>query len=243
MFYRAPGESAGKEGDCMTMKQRPAGERPYEKCVMNGPASLSDGELLAVVIRCGTRSNCAMDIAMKLLDKSPVYKGLEGLYHLGREELKELDGIGDVKATELLCILELSKRLARSGMTARQDFCAPEYIADYFMEEMRHLEREVVKVLFLDNRHRLLREMTLSEGSTNGAPVPVKNLLMQALRVNASFMVMIHNHPSGCPEPSREDLVITQRVKQAGELVGITLSDHIIIGDHCYHSMLEHDLL
>ncbi len=227
----------------MTMKERPASERPYEKCLNYGPEHLSDGELLAVVIRSGTKDASAVEIGCRLLDHHPVYKGLGGLYHLDRKDLKEIEGIGDVKATELLCVLELSRRLSRACLEPRQDFSSPEYIAQSYMEEMRHLDCEIVKVLFLDTKHRLLRDMTLSQGTTNGAAVPVKNLFTEALRISASFMILLHNHPSGSPEPSAEDLLITEKIREMGKLLEIPLSDHIIIGDQCYLSFCQEGIL
>ncbi len=127
------------ERQSVTMKQRPETERPYEKCLKAGAESLTDGELLAVLIRCGTKNYSALELAFALLDRHPVYKGLAGLYHLDMEMLKTIPGIGNVKAIEILCALELSKRLARASIKEESDFSSPEYIASYYMEEMRHL--------------------------------------------------------------------------------------------------------
>ena len=177
----------------VTMKERPETERPYEKCLRAGAESLTDGELLAVIIRCGTRSCTALELAFSLLNRHPVYKGLAGLHHLDIEMLKEIPGIGNVKAIEILCVLELSKRLAK--------------------------------------------------GTANSSWVPVRSIFVEALRCEAVYMILIHNHPSGYPEPSREDLIITKQIKEAGELLGIPLSDHIIIGDKCYTSLREQNMM
>ena len=206
------------ERQSVTMKQRPETERPYEKCLKAGAESLTDGELLAVLIRCGTKNYSALELAFALLDRHPVYKGLAGLYHLDMEMLKTIPGIGNVKAIEILCALELSKRLARASIKEESDFSSPEYIASYYMEEMRHLCVEKVMLLLL-------------------------TIFVEALRYEAVYMILIHNHPSGCPEPSREDLVITKQIKEAGELLGIPLSDHIIIGDKCYTSLREQQMM
>ena len=227
----------------VTMKERPETERPYEKCLRAGAESLTDGELSAVIIRCGTRSCTALELAFSLLNRHPVYKGLAGLHHLDIEMLKEIPGIGNVKAIEILCVLELSKRLARASIKEESDFSSPDYIAAYYMEDMRHLSVEKVMLLLLDGRHRLMKEILLSKGTANSSWVPVRNIFVEALRCEAVYMILIHNHPSGYPEPSREDLIITRQIKEAGELLGIPLSDHIIIGDKCYTSLREQNMM
>lgn len=225
------------------MKERPLSERPYEKCLESGPESLSDGELLAVLLRSGTRECSSLELAWTILEKHPVYKGIAGLYHLNLPMLKEIPGIGNVKAIEILCVGELSRRLARASVDLDTDFSSPDYIAAYFMESMRHLETEKVKLLLLDGRHRLLKEVSLSEGDSNSAFVSVKAIFLEAFRYEAASIVLIHNHPSGYPEPSREDLIMTRRVKEAGELLGIPLLDHIIIGDRCFISLREQKMM
>ena len=143
-----------------------------------------------------------------------------------------------------LCVLELSKRLARASIKEESDFSSPDYIAAYYMEDMRHLSVEKVMLLLLDGRHRLMKEILLSKGNGEQVPwVPVRNIFVEALRCEAVYMILIHNHPSGYPEPSREDLIITRQIKEAGELLGIPLSDHIIIGDKCYTSLREQNMM
>ncbi|MCD8020604.1 MAG: DNA repair protein RadC [Clostridiales bacterium] len=231
------------EKEFKTMKERPVTERPYEKCLEAGPERLSDGELLAVILRSGTRDCSALELAWKLLDKHPVYKGIAGLYRLNLETLKEIPGIGNIKAIEILCVLELSKRLSQASLARESDFSSPEYIASYYMESMRHLETERVLLLLLDGRHRLMKEIPLSQGTANSAFVSVKSIFTEAFRYEAVHLILLHNHPSGYPEPSREDLLFTRRVKEAGELLGIPLTDHIIIGDRCFVSLREEKMM
>lgn len=226
-----------------TMKERPVSERPYEKCLDSGAESLSDGELLAVILRSGTRECSALELAWKLLDKHPVYKGIAGLHHLNLSMLKEISGIGNVKAIEILCILELSKRLSQASVTKENDFSSPDYIAAYYMEAMRHLPAEKVMLLLLDSRHRLMKEIELSKGTADSAYVSVRSIFVEAFRYEAVRIILIHNHPSGYPEPSREDLLLTRRVKEAGKMLGIPLTDHIIIGDQCYVSLREQKMM
>ncbi|MDO5146261.1 MAG: DNA repair protein RadC [Eubacteriales bacterium] len=226
-----------------TMKDRPVSERPYEKCLESGPESLSDGELLAVLLRSGSRECSALELAWKILEKHPVYKGIGGLHHLTLEMLKELPGIGNVKAIEILCVLELSKRLSRASVAREGEFSAPEHIAAYYMESMRHLNREKVLLLLLDGRHHLMKEIVLSQGTADSAPVSVRTIFTEAFRCGAVHMILIHNHPSGYPQPSREDLVLTRKIREAGELLGVPLTDHIIIGDRCFVSLREQDMM
>ena len=226
-----------------TMKERPATEWPYEKCLEYGPESLSDGELLAVILRSGTRECSALELAWKILEKHPVYKGIAGLYHMKIGMLKEIPGIGNVKAIEILCILELSKRLSRASVAREADFSSPDYIAAYYMESMRHLEEERVLLLLLDGKHHLMKEVFLSQGTANSAYVSVKSIFIEAFRHEAVHLILLHNHPSGCPDPSREDLVLTRKIREAGELLGIPLTDHIIIGDRCFTSLREQKMM
>lgn len=225
------------------MKERPITERPYEKCLAGGAQSLTDGELLAVILRNGTRQCSAVDLACLLLNKHPVYKGLAGLHHLDYRALLEIPGIGKVKAIELLCLVELSKRLSRATNDQMPDFSDPERIAEYYMEELRHLETEKVMLLVLNNRYRLIRDVVISTGSSTEAYVSVKDIFLAALRDGAVYIILMHNHPSGDPEPSDEDVLLTRRIQEAGDLVGIPLSDHIVIGDHSYVSFRERGII
>ncbi len=227
----------------MTMKERPVTERPYEKCQETGPETLSDGELLAVILRTGTREQSVLEMAWELLEAHPTRKGLLGLCHMDRNMLTQIPGIGQVKASQILCMVELSRRIARASVPEAGEFSSPDYIAAYYMEYMRHLEKERVLLLLLDIRHRLLQEILLSQGTENSAFVPVREIFQEALRHKAVYVILIHNHPSGSPEPSREDLLLTSRVREAGDMVGIPLLDHIIIGDRCYTSLKEQQLI
>lgn len=226
-----------------TMKERPATERPYEKCLETGPESLSDGELLAVILRAGTRDHNVLEMAWELLEAHPTRKGLLGLCHMNREMLMQIPGIGGVKASQILCLIELSKRIAATSASEEETFSCPEDIAACYMERMRHLEKERVLLLLLDGRQRLLKELTLSEGTESGAPVSTREIFRTALQCGAARVVLMHNHPSGYCEPSREDLLLTQRIQEAGAMVGIELLDHIIIGDKCFTSLKEQGLL
>ena len=221
----------------MTAKNLPVSEQPYEKCLKSGAASLSDAELLAVIIRCGTNGSSSTEVAKHVLSKRT--GNLLGLYQMSLKELQEVPGIGKVKAIQLVCLSELSKRLARTSTVGKLDFSSPRTIADYYMEDMRHRTREILKLIFLNTRCRLIGECNVSEGTIDSALVSPRELFIEAFKRNAYGIILLHNHPGVDPTPSREDVMITRRIYEAGELLGIRLFDHIVIGDNCFVSMKE----
>ena len=226
-----------------TLKELPVSERPYEKCEKNGTAMLSDAELLAVILRSGTKDQTAIDLATKVLSIDPFYEGILGICHTSREELQKIPGIGKVKAMQILCIAELSKRLASAKVEDKISFHSPASIADYYMEKLRHQEKENVLLLLLDNKLQLIEEYKISLGTVNASLLSVRDVFIEALRCRASRIMLLHNHPSGDPSPSAQDIAISGKIKEAGELMDITLIDHIILGDGRYVSLKEKGLL
>ncbi len=226
------------------MKDMPAGERPYEKCLRDGPARLSDAELLSVIIRTGSKGETSLELAEQILNLGEPGDGLVGLLHHSLPDLMKVRGIGMVKGVQLACIGELSRRIwKRKSRSNRLVFTSPQEIADYYMEDMRHLEKEEIRAMFLDTKQTLLKDACLSKGTVNASVLSPREVLIEALRCRAVTMALVHNHPSGDPSPSKEDLALTRRIREAGNLVGITLIDHIIIGDLCYLSFREQNLL
>lgn len=221
----------------LTMKELPVSEQPYEKCERRGAESLSDAELLAIIIKSGTHGMKAMDLAYALLAMDEVHPGLEGLLHLDGKDFRKLKGIGQVKSIQLMAVCELAKRLTRTEFKEGYVFSTPKSIADYYMAYMSHLKQEELHVMMLDTRQRMLSECLLTRGTVNASLIVPREIFIHALRENAVGIVLIHNHPSGDDTPSREDLAATERVRAAGELVGIRLVDHIIIGNGCYTSL------
>lgn len=217
----------------------PENERPYEKCRELGPEVLTDTELLAVILRTGTKGMDVLETARAVLELRPSMDGLLSLHHLTRPELMQIPGIGEVKAIQLTCIGEISKRMSRRSMLKGEEFTSPDIVAAYFMESMRHLEKEVLRVAFLNTKGRLLHDSVISVGTVNCSLISPREIFIEALEHRAVSIVMLHNHPSGDPTPSSEDIAVTQRVAKAGEMLGITLTDHIIIGDNCYISLKE----
>ena len=221
------------------MKELYQDERPYEKCQRFGAENLTDAELLAVILRTGTKGENSLELARRILHPDFGGKGLLSLHRWTQERLMKIRGIGRVKAVQILCLAELAKRMAKETAAEGMDFSSPEKIARYYMEDMRHRNREVLKLLLLNTRSRLISECNVSVGTVDMALVSPRELFVEALRTGASSMILLHNHPSGDPEPSGEDIRITRRVYEAGMLIGIELLDHIIIGDQCFVSLKD----
>ena len=212
-------------------------ERPYEKCKQHGPESLTDSELLAVFIRTGLKNKSCITIARELIGDNKDGKGILQLLKSDFSQLTKHEGIGEVKAIQLLCMFELSKRLWRMNISSGISFTSPESIASYYMEELRHLSVEKTKVMLLNTKGLLIRDMEISSGTVNSSCLSARELFINALKCEAVNIVLIHNHPSGVPTPSAEDISITRTIKQAGDFIGIRLIDHVIIGDNCFVSL------
>ena len=228
----------------ITMKDLPKGQRPYEKCMAQGPKSLTDSELLAVIIRTGSSSATSLELAEKILSCGQKGEGLLGLLHCSLQELQKIRGVGPVKAIQLLCIGELSRRIWKQKAGGQPvAFTQPDQIADYYMEDMRHLEQEEIRVMYLNTKQHLIRDFLVSRGTVNASVITPREILIEGLRCLAVGMILVHNHPSGDPSPSRSDRLLTCRIREAGEVVGITLIDHLIIGDKRYLSFRRENLM
>ena len=209
---------------------------PYDKFYTFGVGSLSDVELLAIIIRNGTKEMDAVSIADNLLADFDSESRIVGLLNSSYEELLTYKGIGKIKAMCIECIIELSKRLHKQSRQEMISFTNPGSIADYYMEQMRHLENEHVYLLLLDVKCKLIKEILVSSGTNNSSLVSTRDIYINALNYKASAIVLLHNHPSGDPKPSSFDMNITAKIKKAGEFMDIPLFDHIIIGDMVYFS-------
>lgn len=226
-----------------TMRSLPLSERPYERCLKHGPGALSDAELLATLIRTGTRSLSAVEVARTLLATYGERDGLACLMRLSRAELMALPGFGPVKTVEVLAAAELCRRMAKTMRRPELSLKDPSSIAAYFMEDLCYLPREEMRAAMFDTKNRLLHEETLSRGTVNASLVSPREVFLEALRCGAVYLVLLHNHPSGDPTPSEADLTLTRRLSEAGDLLHIPVMDHIIIGDHRYVSFREEGLL
>ena len=215
---------------------------PYEKSEAYGFESLSDEELLAIIIRSGTKKHSCMDAAAALV-KETNRQGIIGLQKLSVKELSKLPGIGKVKAVQLKSICELSRRMASKRRLERPKFDSAENVVSYLMEDMRHLEQEQLRLLLLDTKCMLIHEKVMSIGTVNSTIMPPREICREALLKDSTGFILVHNHPTGDPTPSRDDIVSTQRIMNAANLIGISLIDHIIIGDNTYISMKDSGLI
>ena len=225
-----------------TMKDIPNAERPYEKCLKQGAEALSDDELLAVLLRTGTKGENVLALAKRLLYQDGG-AGLLGIHQFSFQSLMKLKGIGKVKAVQILCLSELAKRLSKASVEPRLRFSSSQSVAEYYMEDLRHRNQEVMKLLLLNSKAELIDETNISKGTVNASLVTPRELFVEALKKEAVSMILLHNHPSGDPTPSRDDILTTKRISECGLLIGIELLDHIIIGNNCYVSFQEENLL
>lgn len=209
-------------------------ERPRERLLSHGAAALHEHELLAIMINTGTTEHSAIELGELILRKA---RGVRGLADLTLEDLTQIKGIGEAKASKLYAAFELSRRISKTRASAALKMDSPESIAELYMEELRYLKKEVVKLLLLDTKGGILGDVVVSQGSLTESVVHPREIFKEAIIRSANRMILVHNHPSGDPTPSNQDIEITKRLEQAGELMGIALLDHIIIGDGEFCSM------
>lgn len=228
----------------LKMKDMPICERPYDKLEQYGSETLSNAELLAVVIRTGSREETSVALAQRLLALNDTDSGIAILHDLSLEELKATKGIGRVKALQIKAVMELSKRVSSALiMNNRIAIKSPDEVGRLLMEEMRYLKKEVFKIILLNTKNHIIKQVNVSIGSLNSSIVHPREVFSEAVKSGCSGLLLVHNHPSGDPEPSREDIETTQRLVNAGNILGIKVLDHVIIGDGRYISFKEQGLL
>lgn len=224
------------------LNENGSGMLPYEKSAAYGFECLSDEELLAIIIRSGTKKHSCMDAAAALVRETKG-QGIIGLQRLSVKELAALPGIGRVKAVQLKSICELSRRMASQRRAVRPRLDSAMAVVEYLMEDMRHLEQEQLRLLLLDTKCMLIHEKIMSIGTVNSTLMPPREICREALLRDSTGFILVHNHPTGDPTPSREDIAATNKIMNAASLIGITLIDHIIIGDNTYISMKDDRLI
>lgn len=224
-----------------TIKELPASERPYEKFLSLGASGLSDADLLAIIIKTGTKDKSAVDIAQEIL--SGRHGNLLNLYEMSYDELIQVLGIGQIKAIQLKAVAELSMRISKAKRARSIRMNTPVTIADYYMEQMRHLQQEVVICAYFDVKSRFLGDKFISKGSLSSSVVDISSVMRTALEKNASKIVLLHNHPSGDCTPSKDDIAVTDRLAEGSRIFSIELCDHIIIGDNEYYSFYENKII
>lgn len=217
--------------------------RPDEKFIKYGPKSLSDAELLAIIIRSGSADEHCIELADKVLSLNANASSLLNVYNLSIDDLMRIKGIGKVKALQIKAVFEISKRISKTIKRKALVLNNPSTVADYFYEELRHLDREVVILLMVDSAGNLIKEKVMSQGTVNASLLSPREIFCEALKESAVNIILLHNHPSGEINPSKMDINCTTKVKEAGEIIGIKLLDHIIIGDNKYLSFREQNIV
>lgn len=224
----------------LTMKDMPSELRPRERLLKEGARSLTDAELLAILLRTGTSRNTALDLAAVILAN---FNGLRGLVQASVEELSAVKGVGPAKAAQIKAALELGKRLAADSGEERAVIKTPADAAGLVMEEMRHLDREHFRALLLNAKNQVIGQEVISIGTLNSSAVHPRELFKSAIKRSAAALILVHNHPSGDPSPSREDVEVTRRLVEVGRLIGIEVLDHLVIGDNKFSSLKAKGLL
>jgi DNA repair protein RadC len=218
----------------------PKNERPRERLLQDGPQHLTETELLGILLGKGTRKKTAVDLARELLDR---YESLQKLFSRSPSELTTVKGIGSAKAAILSAAFELVRRIQSRKDADRPLFKRSSDVAGHYLPLMRDLRKEVFKVLLLNRANRFIREVSISEGTLEASIVHPRDVFREALLEPAAGIILIHNHPSGNPTPSEEDLRITKQLVEAGRLLGIKVYDHIILAGESYRSLADEGLL
>jgi DNA repair protein RadC len=214
----------------------PPTEKPRERLYHRGPGGLSLQELIAILVGGGSSGGGALVLSLRLLDE---FGSLLALGRADVDDLRRVRGIGLAKACQLVAAFELGKRFARETVANGDAVKAPGDVARVFMDEMKHYDREHFKAAFLNTKNQIIRTVTVSIGSLNASIVHPREILKPAISARAASIILVHNHPTGDPTPSREDIEFTRRFARCGELIGIELLDHVIIGADRYQSLKE----
>jgi DNA repair protein RadC len=214
-------------------------ERPRERLASLGPQALSNAELIAILLRVGVKGESAVAVGQRLLNE---FKGLRGLHRAPFNDLKKQHGLGDAKASQIKAAIELGRRLTLESPEERAGINSPADAAALVQYEMSVLEQEHMRVILLDRRNRVLETVEIYKGSVNSSQVRVGEVFKEAIRKNASALIVIHNHPSGDPTPSPDDVAVTRAIVQAGKLLDVEVLDHLVIGQGRWVSLKERGL-
>jgi len=226
----------------LMIKELPQGERPREKILAQGVQTLSNAELLAILLRTGTKNDSALRIAERLLKKYEEL-GVAGLASIGPQELIKIKGIGPVKAVTLVSAIELGKRLNGLASATKPIIRAPGDVAELLMARLRYEPREHFLLVLLSTKNHVLGTPTISIGSLNASIVHPREVFRAAINHSAAAVILVHNHPSGDPSPSPEDIALTRKFVDVGKIIEIHVLDHLIIGDNKYVSLKEKGII
>ena len=229
----------------ITIKQLPEPERPYEKLELYGEKNLTNAELLAIIIKTGTKEQTSVDIAKQILNlNKTVNKGdLNFLYDISLQELMNLKGVGRVKSIQIKALCELSTRMNKPSNYRKVQIKEPSDVAKILMNDLRFEKKEIAKILIINNKNVILKILDVAIGGGNFASINIKYILSETIKMNAPKIILVHNHPSGDPTPSKNDIEITEKIRKAASLLEIQLLDHIIIGNMCYESIMQYEIL
>lgn len=222
------------------IKDLPFEERPRERLLMSGPEYLSNRELLAVIIKTGTKDQSVFSLVDQLIAH---FGSLRELACASHEEMSQIKGIGPAKAASLLAAFELAKRVNSGNMQVQEAIKSPSDVAEFVMDEMHLLDREHFVVVMLNTKHCVIAKKVVSIGHLNASLVHPRELFKDIIKKSSAAVILVHNHPSGDPTPSREDISVTKRLCEAGDLLGIAVLDHIIVGDRRYVSFREQGII
>ncbi|WP_421385501.1 RadC family protein [Bacillus salacetis] len=218
------------------IRDYPTDERPRERMVQSGAASLSNQELLAIILRTGTKSESVLQLSNRVLT---TFEGFRLLKEASLEEITNINGIGQAKAVQIMAAVEIGRRISNLAYDDRYSIRSPEDGANYVMNDMRFLSQEHFVCLYLNTKNQVLHKQTIFIGSLNASIVHPREVFKEAFRRSAASIICIHNHPSGDPTPSREDIEVTKRLVECGKIIGIEVLDHLIIGEKKYVSLKE----
>lgn len=226
----------------MKIKELPISERPYEKLEIFGAEKLSNAELLAIIIKTGTKEKTVVEIAQEILrlQGNTVDSNLRFLQDLSIEDFMNIKGIGKVKAIQLKAVCELTKRIARP-INKKIKIKNSKDVANLLMPEMRYEKREIAKVLLLNSKNFVQKIVDISLGGANFACIEPKDVFVDAIKMQVPKIILVHNHPSGEANPSKSDFVLTEKLYEVSDLIGIELLDHVVIGDGTYESIFRKD--
>ncbi len=225
------------ESKSLMLREVPTEDRPRERMVQYGAEALGNAELLSILLRTGTYSESAVRLAERILVECG---GLRSLVDMSKDQLTKIKGIGNAKALQIQASIELGRRLARSKLDETVTIRSPEDVAVLLKEELRYLQKEHFVCLFLNTKNHVMARETLSIGSLNASIVHPREIFRAAIKRSSASIVCVHNHPSGDPTPSPEDVQLTSRLVEAGSIIGIEVLDHVIIGDQRFVSLKEH---
>ncbi len=231
----------GRKEVCLKIKELPESERPYEKLELYGEKNLSNAELLAIIIKSGTKEKTSVEMSNEILNLNKNHnKGdINFLRDISLKELMNLKGIGRVKAIQIKAICELASRMCKPSNYKSIKIKSPKDVAELLMNDLRFEKREIAKIIILNNKNDVLKIIDVAIGSGNFSNLNIKYILSETIKINAPKIILVHNHPSGDPTPSKSDIIVTNKLKDAARIVDVELLDHIVIGNMKYKSIMN----